>query len=175
VLLVDGDLRKPSLHTRLGLNAREGFSNFLAGGASLNSLVQATEQPGLWAIVSGPLPPSPAELLAGERLRTFIDEAESEFDVVLFDGPPIMGFADAPMIAVAVSGALLVVEAGRTGRGQIGLALKRLRMAHARVLGVILAKYDARKSTYGYGYGAGYGYYAYEYGSSNKPKLTEKN
>ncbi len=171
VLLVDADLRKPSLHTRLGLDHGMGLTNFLTGAAAFSDLPQPTDNPSLSVITSGPLPPTPAELLADMRLRAFIAEAEKHFDIVIIDGPPVMGFADAPMIAAAVDGTLVVVEAGGSSRGQIRSALRRLRMGHAKILGVVLAKYDVRKATYGYGYGYGYSYYAYEYGESEKRKI----
>lgn len=172
VLLVDADLRKPSLHTRFGVEAGRGLSNVLTGGASVHEVLQPTDNPSLSIITSGPLPPTPAELLADVRLRAFIAEAETLFDVVILDGPPIMGFADAPMIASAVSGTIVVVESGRTGRAQIRSGLRRLRMGHAKILGAVLAKYDVRAAAYGYGYGYGsaYGYYAYEYGDDKKRK-----
>jgi succinoglycan biosynthesis transport protein ExoP len=172
VLLVDADLRKPSLHTRFGVEAGRGLSNVLTGGASVHEVLQPTDSPSLSIITSGPLPPTPAELLADVRLRAFIAEAETLFDVVILDGPPIMGFADAPMIASAVSGTIVVVESGRTGRAQIRSGLRRLRMGHAKILGAVLAKYDVRAAAYGYGYGYGsaYGYYAYEYGDDDKKR-----
>ncbi len=169
MLLVDGDLRKPSLHSRLGLNQGPGLSNYLTGGAGIAELVQPTDNPSLSVITAGPLPPTPAELLADVRLRAFIADAQKQFDLVVIDGPPVMGFADAPMVAAAVAGTLLVVESGRTGRGQVRSAIRRLRMGHAKILGVVLAKYDVRNASYGYGYG--YSYYAYEYGDSEKRKI----
>jgi capsular exopolysaccharide synthesis family protein len=171
VLLVDGDLRKPSVHSRLGLDQGPGLSNYLTGSAGIPELVQPTDNPSLSVITSGPLPPTPAELLAGGRLRAFIADAQKQFDLVVIDGPPVMGFADAPVVAAAVAGTLLVVESGRTGRGQVRSAIRRLRMGHAKIIGVVLAKYDVRNASYGYGYGYGYSYYAYEYGESEKRKL----
>jgi capsular exopolysaccharide synthesis family protein len=173
VVLVDADLRKPSLHTRLGLEHGVGLTNFLTGAAKFSELPQATENPSLFAITSGPIPPTPAELLADTRVRSFFAEAKQLFDIVIVDGPPVMGFADAPMIAAAVDGTLLVVESGRSNRGQIRSALRRLRMGQAKILGVVLAKYDVRKASYGYGQGYGYGYYAYEYGESEKRNVKK--
>ncbi len=172
VLLVDADLRKPSLHTRLGLDHGMGLSNFLTGAATFSELPQASEIPSLSVITSGPLPPTPAELLADMRFRAFIAEAEKHFDIVVIDGPPVMGFADAPMIAAAVDGTLVVVESGRTGRAQIRSSLRRLQMGNAKILGVVLQKYDIQKASYGYGYG--YGYYAYEYGETKKDERKKQ-
>jgi capsular exopolysaccharide synthesis family protein len=171
VLLVDGDLRKPSLHKRFGVANNRGLANYLSSGAAFEELFQTTEQPGLFLVTSGSLPPSPAELLADQRLQVFLANAAAEFDFIVVDGPPVMGFADAPMIASAVAGTVLVVEAGMTGRAQVGAALRRLRMARARIVGVVLAKLDARKAPYGYG--AGYGYYAYDYDYGDRKPDTK--
>lgn len=175
-LLVDADLRKPSLNEILGLSLKFGLSNYLTGANTLEEIVQASDQPGLSVITSGPLPPTPAELLADNRLRMFCAAAEERFDVVIFDGPPVMGFADAPLISAVAAGTILVVEAGRTKRGPIASTLNRLRRARAKVLGAVLTKFDARKATYGDGYGGSYSYeHGYAYGQSANPKLKKIN
>ena len=134
-LLVDADLRKPSVATQLGLESKVGLSNYLTGSMTLDEITQESEQSGLTVITSGPQPPTPAELLADNRLRMFVSQAEQRYDVVIFDGPPVMGLADAPLISSVVGGTILVIEAGKTGRGPILAMLHRLRMARAKVLG----------------------------------------
>ena len=176
-LLVDADLRKPSVATQLGLESKVGLSNYLTGAMTLDEITQPSEQAGLTVITSGPQPPTPAELLADSRLRMFVSQAEERFDVVIFDGPPVMGLADAPLISSVVSGTILVIEAGKTGRGPILAMLHRLRMARAKVLGAVLAKFDVRKVAYGYGYNS-YGYeqrygYGYGYGTTDNKKLKK--
>jgi len=171
-LLVDADLRKPSVHQILGLSLSVGLSNFLTGASSLDEIAQPSDQPGLFVVTSGPLPPTPAELLADNRLRVFCAAAEEQFDVVIFDGPPVMGFADAPLISAIAAGTILVVEAGKTRRAQIMSTMHRLRMARAKVLGAMLTKFDVRKASYGDGYGASYDYkHSYGYGQSDGRKL----
>jgi succinoglycan biosynthesis transport protein ExoP len=167
-LLVDADLRDPSLHKTMGADNRAGLSNILTGAASLTEVLQETDLPDLFIIPSGPLPPNPAELLASTRLQALIGAAGSQFDMVVFDGPPVMGLADAPMIGSLLSGALLVIESGRTVRLQVRAAVKRLEMANVRVLGTVLTKFNARKSAYGYGQGYGYEY-DYNYGHQPGP------
>lgn len=165
VLLVDGDLRNPSLHRVLRADSGSGITNFLTGSASLQELVQATDQPNLAFIPCGPLPPNPAELLAGAKIRAMIAEAEADFDLLIIDGPPVMGLADAPLLASAVAGTVLVIEAGQTRRGLAKAALRRLALGNARILGGILSKFNVRSAGYGYGYGYGYAYaYSYDYG-----------
>jgi len=84
---------------------------------------------------------------------------------VILDGPPVMGLADAPLIASVASGAILTIEAGRTSRAQARAAIKRLRLGNARIFGAVLTKFDSRKTAYGYGYAYAYDYeYNYAYG-----------
>jgi capsular exopolysaccharide synthesis family protein len=165
VLLVDLDLRNPSQHKIIGADNRVGASNLLTGAVRLQGAVQPTDWPNLFLIPSGPLPPSPAELLIGPRLVAFTKEATEHFDIVILDGPPVMGLADAPLIASVASGAVLTIEAGRTSRAQARAAIKRLRVGDARLFGAILTKFDSRKTAYGYGYAYAYDYeYNYAYG-----------
>jgi succinoglycan biosynthesis transport protein ExoP len=166
VLLVDGDLRNPSLHRVLRADSGTGISNYLTGSATMAELIQATDQPNLSFIPCGPLPPNPAELLAGATIRAMIAEAEANFDLLVIDGPPVMGLADAPLLASAVAGTVLVIEAGQTRRGLAKAALRRLALGNARILGGILSKFNVRSAGYGYGYGYGYAYaYSYDYGN----------
>ncbi len=166
VLLVDGDLRNPSMHRSVGLENTTGMSNILAGGSDLRTAAQATKQENLYFIPSGPLPPNPAELWATEALQRFLAEARESFDHVIIDGPPVLGLADAPLLASAVAGTLFVLESRGTRRGQARGALRRLRLGRARLLGVVLTKFNAKKTSYG-----GYDYaYDYEYGSTGSAK-----
>lgn len=157
-LLIDGDLRNPSIHKTTGLDNRRGLTNLLTSASTLKETAQDSGAANLSILTCGPLPPNPAELLGTNRLRMVLREALTDFDVVIVDGPPVMGLADAPMVAAAVHGALLVIESGKTGRTQAGAAARRLEMANAHVLGVALTKFDAREAAYGYGYAYEYDY-----------------
>lgn len=166
VLLVDSDLRNPSLHKVMTAENTHGFSNYLTGGMSLVQLAQETSIPGLAFIPCGPMPPNPAELLGAAKLAAMLREARAHYDVVLVDAPPVMGLADAPLLASAAAGTILVVEAGGTGRRLAKAAIRRLQVGNAHLLGILLTKFDARKSSYGYGYG-----YAYDYEYGSRPAL----
>jgi capsular exopolysaccharide synthesis family protein len=158
VLLVDADLRNPSLRALMGLDGGVGLSSLLTGAAALKEAVQPTEFANLFVVTAGPPAPNPAELLAGPRLPMLIAEGAAVFDMIVFDGPPIMGLADAPMIGAVVAACLVVIEAGRTTRAQLRQSLRRMSMAGAHILGAVLTKYRARRDPYGYGYGYGYTY-----------------
>ena len=170
VLLIDGDLRNPSLHRAMQMENSAGLSNFLTGGMPLSRIVQPTDTPCLSFVPCGPLPPNPAELLAGSRVEMLLREARGAYDIVVVDGPPIMGLADAPLLASVVAGTMIVIEAGGTGRNLARIALRRLNVGAPRILGVLLTKFDAKKSSYGYGYG-----YAYDYAYGNKPQIKSGN
>lgn len=155
VLLIDADLRSPSLHAMAGADNREGLGAVLTGAARLEGAIQPTAQADLFLLPAGPPPPNPAELLAGGRFAAVIAEAAAAFDLVICDGPPIMGLADAPLIGAAAAGTLVVIEAGRTGRSHARSALRRLGMAGCRVLGAVLTRFESPRGDYDYGYGGG--------------------
>jgi succinoglycan biosynthesis transport protein ExoP len=162
VLLIDADLRNPSLHNVFAVQNVSGFSNLLAGLSSLDAEVRPTGLGNLKLLPGGPTPPNPAELLTGDRLRAILSEAATRFDVVILDGPPIMGLADAPLLATAASGTILVIEAGETGHQMALTALKRIESGGARVLGVVLTKFN-----HAAGLGGDYGY-AYNYSGKDQ-------
>ncbi len=173
VLLIEADLRNPSLHRTLGLQGHGvGLSNLLAGGCTLAEATLDSGEPGLKVILAGPLPPNPAELLSGSKLVSALTVVAERYDQIILDGPPVLGLADAPILANAVDGTLLIVNSANTKINAARAALKRLLAARARVVGALLAKYDVRTAGYSYGYGYHYqhdSHYAY----GGKPKLTK--
>jgi capsular exopolysaccharide synthesis family protein len=161
VLLIDADLRKGGQGAD---GDHPGLSNILTGVMDASAVIMETKVPGLSFIGAGPLPPNPAELIASPRMVQLITDAAAMFDVTVLDGAPIMGLADAPLLASLVSGTVLVVAAGEGRRGAVRVALRRLHFSRARVIGAVLNKFDARKVRVGYGYGSSYGYgYGYGY------------
>ncbi len=174
VLLIEADLRNPSLHRTLGLKGHgTGLSNLLAGGCTLAEATLDTEEEGLRVILAGPLPPNPAELLAGSKLISALTVVAERYDQIILDGPPVLGLADAPILANVVDGTLLMVNSSKTKINAARAALKRLFSARARVVGALLAKYDARSAGYSYGYG--YHYYSHDayYAYGGRPRLTK--
>ena len=160
VLLVDADLRNPSIHRLFNVDNGIGLSNVLAGAAEPQAAVQASGEDNLSVVTSGPLPPSPPELLAGDALASLLATLGEHFDVVVLDGPPVLGLADAPLLAHRVEATLLVAAAEATRSDAMRGALNRLLAAHAHVLGTLLTRFDLARKGDDYGYG-GYSYYAY--------------
>ena len=118
----------------------------------------ASDQFGVTAMPSGPNPPNAADLLTGPRLSLLIEQLLRTFDHVLIDCPPVMGLADAPLIASKVEGMVFAVESHGIRTSLVRMAIDRLRSASATLLGVVLTKFEGRKVAMGYGYDYGYGY-----------------
>lgn len=169
VLLIDGDLRNPSLHRMLGANNRSGFSSVLAG-TSLSEAVQPTDQMHLSLLSSGPRPPSPADLLSSPALRGFLDGVSETIDLVVIDGPPVMGLADATILGNAVEGVLFISGAGVVRRGAALRAIERLKASGADIVGGVLSRFDSKKANLG-GYGYEYAY-SYDYGGADDDAAT---
>jgi capsular exopolysaccharide synthesis family protein len=158
VILVDGDMRSPSVHHLGGVDHDKGLSNFLAGDDNIDALTFAMADLGFIAMSAGPIPPNAAELLTGNRLGVLIDRLLERFDHVVIDSPPVMGLADAPLIASRVEGAVYAVESHGIRSSLVKTALARLASANVRILGGVVTKFEARKAHYGYGYEYGYDY-----------------
>jgi capsular exopolysaccharide synthesis family protein len=157
VILVDGDMRSPSLHHYLEIANDRGLSNYLSGEGDVASLVHAGPN-GLFLLPAGPVPPNAAELLTGTRFATLMRELADQFDHVVVDAPPVMGLADTPLIGSVVEGAIFVIESHATSATMAAVAVDRMRESKARMLGALLTKFEAQKAQYGYGYGYEYGY-----------------
>lgn len=158
VILVDGDMRSPSVHHLGGNNNLHGLSNFLAGQDEIEPLLFDMEGLGFVAMAAGPIPPNAAELLTGNRLALLISRLQEQYDHVVIDSPPVMGLADALLIASRVEGVIYAVESHGIRSSMVTTALGRLRGASARIFGGVLTKFEARKAHYGYGYEYGYSY-----------------
>ncbi|WP_421693809.1 GumC family protein [Aestuariivirga sp.] len=167
VLLIDADLRKSSLHKRLQLRNDRGLTNYLIGGIEAADTLQVTPMQNVFAITSGPLPPNPAELLSGTRMAELIRAAGDAYDIVIVDGPPIIGLADAPLLAGATQVTLLLIGANSTRKRALRVAVRRMQVVRANIIGTVLNKFDRREASYGYGYGYGYSDYEY-YGYGQK-------
>lgn len=158
VILVDGDMRSPSIHHLGGVDHDHGLSNFLAGQDDIAPLLFEMQDLGFTAMSAGPIPPNAAELLTGNRLALLISRLLETYEHVVIDSPPVMGLADAPLIASRVEGVIYAVESHGIRSSLVKTALGRLSAANARIFGGVLTKFESRKAHYGYGYEYGYGY-----------------
>jgi capsular exopolysaccharide synthesis family protein len=165
VLLIDGDMRAPSVHSSANISNERGLSNFLAGEDDVTSLIHRNADSGVSIMPAGPPPPSAAELLTSERLGDLFQSLQHIFDHVVIDSPPVMGLADAPLLASKAEGTVFVIESHGTKIGQAKLAIARLVGSQAHLLGGLLTKFESKRAAYGYGYG-----YDYGYGYERKPE-----
>jgi capsular exopolysaccharide synthesis family protein len=156
VLLIEADLRRPCLARLVGVNSEVGLSSLLSGAATISQAIVRSPDNQFDMILSGPLPPSPTELLASSKLVSLLTIAMNTYDQVVIDSPPVLGIADAPILANAVAGTLFIVRSGSSRIKTSQLAVKRLHAARARLIGGVLTQHDVRVSGYSYG-----GYYGY--------------
>lgn len=161
VALLDVDMRRPALHAVIGIANDAGMSSLLTGQHSVDDALRPTAHENLFVITSGPIPPSPTELISSGRLNAVLQELSARFDVVILDSPPVLGLADAPLMSALVEGVVLVVQSNRSRRGSLKASLRRLRSMHPNVLGAVLTMFDASKMGNRYSEYYGYSYYRY--------------
>jgi capsular exopolysaccharide synthesis family protein len=164
VLIIDSDLRKPVFTG----SPDRGLSILLTAGGALADHISRTKLDNLCLMSAGAIPPNPAELLASPRLKSIIMEATEQFDVVLVDGPPVLGLADAPQLGAACQATLVVVESGKTRTKAATNAVARLKEAGSHLVGGLVTKFP--KQAIGYSYGYGYGYEPYQYITDGKSR-----
>ncbi len=160
VLLIDSDMRRPSLHLRLGTDNKVGLSNVLFGDVAPQAAVRQTEVEHLSVVTSGPIPPSAPQLLTRDAMGRALSDYAGKFDVVIIDSPPILGLADVIQLSALTDAVLFVLDAESKRIAQIRTSLRRLLRANARVIGVVLTKFDFNSHCYdtdGY-----YNYYRYD-------------
>ncbi|MGO1174266.1 MAG: polysaccharide biosynthesis tyrosine autokinase, partial [Actinomycetaceae bacterium] len=152
VLLIDADLRRPSVADYLGLEGGVGLTTVLIGRASLEDVVQPWRDSSLDVLPTGQIPPNPSELLGSTAMKELLDEATSRYDAVLLDSPPILPVTDATVLSGLTGGTLVVAGAGQIHRGQLADSLESLQAVETRVLGVVLNRVSRAGSRYSYAY-----------------------
>lgn len=156
VLIVDADLRRPSLHHAFQLDNEHGFSSIIDGTARAEDVAQTTPQPGLYILPSGPRPPNPAEMLGSEACHRALDRLNELFDLVIVDTPPVVAVTDAVVLSGHVDGVILVIKSFKVAKDLVMQAKRQLVDVEARLIGVILNDFDIQRKSYGYYY-----YYTY--------------
>ncbi len=165
VVLVDGDLHRPSLCRHLRIAADVGVTNVVTGNAALDQAIRPTQVEGLSLLPAGPLPPNPSDILNSQGMKALISDLAGKYDAVVIDCPPIVGLSDVPIIATLVDGILLVISAKETRRRLLKEALRSLRYAKAPVVGCVFNKVVPRDLNYGR--------YYYSYGSDADGKRVK--
>jgi len=153
VLLIDADLRKPTVHYTFRTENHVGLSNVLTRQLTLEEAISTTAQEKLWVLSSGPIPPNPSELLGSKNMQVLLEQAKEEYDVIVIDTPPVLAVTDAQILANLADGVVLVVSSGKTERDSAKKAKELLESAQAKILGVVLNNKKAEESHYYYYYG----------------------
>jgi capsular exopolysaccharide synthesis family protein len=169
VLLIDCDTRKPAF---IAPSGEGGLTTLLTNGEPIASSISPTHFENLWLLPAGPVPPNPADLLSTTRFRQVIQEASNQFDLVILDAPPVIGLADAPLIASICKDVLFVIESAKTRTTVARECIGKLLAAGAHIIGVTITKSTEERGRHGYGYGYGYGN---GYGSGHKYGRIGKN
>lgn len=172
VALIDADMRNPSVHKKLHLDNSVGLSNYLSGACTPPDAFQNSEVANLAIMAAGPIPPNAADLLSGPKFPSLVTNSLEVFDLVMVDGPPVLGLADALLLSSCAEATIFVVGADKARKGSVTGALKRLEFSKTPVIGSVLTKFDSKHAGYGYGYGYGYGSYTYAYGN-NIPHMPQ--
>ncbi|MFC5446789.1 CpsD/CapB family tyrosine-protein kinase [Paenibacillus aestuarii] len=157
VLIVDADLRKPTMHHTFRVSNRYGMTSLLTNQAAIHEVLQETFVPNLSIITSGAIPPNPSEILASKKMVSILDELKEQFDIILIDAPPAIAVTDAQIVATRADGVILVVDAERNKRDLALKAKQNLENVRARILGVVLNNVDRKNKD---------AYYYYYYGES---------
>ncbi|MGA1981440.1 MAG: polysaccharide biosynthesis tyrosine autokinase [Acidobacteriaceae bacterium] len=164
VLLIDADLRRPSVHHRFGLTGKAGLTTVLAGTSSFEEAVQRVrELPNLDVLPSGPVPPFPTEMLSSEAMKALLEKLGKLYTHVVIDSPPILSVTDAAILGRMVDAVVLVVRHGKSSKNVMRRARDLMIRSGAPVAGLVLNAVDVASPEY-YGY---YGYTGYSYGSAD--------
>ena len=165
VILIDTDLRRPTIHKLFGFSNDVGLSSLFLGDApTLDSVMRPTAIPTLRVITSGPLPPNPAEVLDSALMKKILNEMREQSDMVVLDSPPVLAVADASILGAHCSGAVLVIDAGRTRSEASRRAMQTLKQTGTKCYGVVLNKLSTRRAS---------GYYSYYYYSSQDKRAKK--
>ena len=160
-LLIDSDLRKPVIHNVFKADKSPGLTSFLSGNSDLKSILNKTDIDNLEIITSGVIPPNPSELLDSNKMIDFIEKVKNQFDVILFDSPPLVAVTDAFVLMKYIDQFILVVRPGKTERGALERVIASTQQSNMNITGVVM---NAMSEEHSYGSGYYYNYYQYYYG-----------
>lgn len=150
VLLIDADMRKPTLHYTFRLDNRKGLSSVLVGESTLEEASMPSEVTGLDLLSCGPIPPNPSELLGSNSMKKLHDQATSVYDLVIFDTPPVLAVTDAQILASLCDGSIMVVRSNQTEYEEAIKAKELLTIGKAKLLGAVLNDRKMKKGQYYY-------------------------
>lgn len=155
VLLVDADLRRPTINATFSIQNPVGLTNFLTEkNLNINDAIYRTSVDNLFVMPSGPTPPNPSELISSKKMARLVEALDNAFDLVIYDAPPVLSVTDAQILSTKVDGTVLVVRENKTEKASVKQAVKLIKHVNSEIVGVVLN--DVHRSASGY-----YGYYGY--------------
>lgn len=164
VLLMDGDLRRPSIASKLGIERLPGLTNLLVSKMGYQEVIQQCAlAPNMDILTSGDIPPNPSELLTSNRMEKLIETLRKEYDYIIVDLPPVALVSDALAISKLLDGVVMVVRQGVSDQQMLAVAMRQLDMVNARVLGFVYRDVDGTDKKYGLRYGKKYSKYYHRY------------
>ncbi|MHB1001511.1 MAG: polysaccharide biosynthesis tyrosine autokinase, partial [Armatimonadota bacterium] len=164
VLLIDCDLRRPSMHKLFKVSRDKGFTNVVTGSCKIEDAILSTEIENLHILPSGPLPPNPSEFLNSQHSRDLLKRVEDLYDMIIIDCPPSVGLSDVQVVSTMVDGILLLVCMGRTLRPHLQMTIRTLRQVKAPLIGSVINRMELRRP--------GYYSYDYDYDAQDKSSLN---
>jgi len=154
VIILDCDLRKPSIHKKFSLSNYKGLTNILVERKNIEWVITSTQIPNVFVVPSGPIPPNPSELLSSKSFKEIINELADNFDLVLIDSPPVLYVSDAQILSALAQGTIIVTAYGKTEKKALVSAKENIEKAGGKILGVVINKIpDEYNEDYGYYYG----------------------
>lgn len=148
VLLIDCDLRKPSIHKKLGVSNTDGLTTILSKEKKLDEVIQLTNINNFYVLTSGPIPPNPAELLQSKKMKALVKELETIFDIVLFDAPPVLAVTDAQILSTFCDGVIFVAGYGQADKHAIVRAKELIDKVGGKIVGVVINKVPSTAGSY---------------------------
>lgn len=157
VLLIDADLRRPTIQATFRKLNLDGVTTVLTGKMKPDEVVSDTFVEGLSVVTSGPVPPNPSELLNSKKMIQLLDWARDNFDIIVLDAPPVLAVSDVQVLVPKTDGVVVVANMGKTLKRDLQRTVEVLKLAKAKILGSV-ERVKAKRGDRGYGYGYGYGY-----------------
>lgn len=152
VLLVDGDMRKPTTHYTFHMGNTVGLSSILTRQATVEDAVRSTAVERLDLMTSGPIPPNPAELLSSQSMDALIRQLKEKYDLIIFDAPPVLSVTDGQVLANKCEGTILVINSGTTEKEQAAKAKEAIEASNSKIIGAVLNNFELPKDSYYYQY-----------------------
>lgn len=150
VVLIDCDLRKPTIHKRLGVSNQYGLTTLLSKEKALDEVINATNISNFYILTSGPIPPNPAELLGSKKMKSLIEELKGYFDIILFDAPPVLSVTDAQVLSTYCNGVVFVAGYGEAEKLAVVRAKELISKVGGKIIGVVINKVPNNSKSYYY-------------------------